>query len=264
MSFREWLNKTADMVESRWSLAGHIWTAGTFLVAAGLPAWAVWATGLFAQYAPLSWIAAGFVGLILFAIYRLISSLAFRIRVMAKFNERALEHGGRFNPMERTFENQRIYLADLVLPSHPLVEGKTFVDCDIIGPGNVYWFDGNSAYPIRAPIIDAILLDPDAKFTNGFIFKNCLFRNCSFQRITVFGGAENYPDWKLNPNLNIISVPPTPEAIKRRQEVVQPKPAAPDAPSKDEHSKAETKQQTLDKAAEDATMTANTVIQESR
>jgi hypothetical protein len=187
---------------------------------AGFPAWATWTLGLFSDYAPLSWIVAGFCGMIIWAVVRVLLSWAYRVRVQAKYNERFIEHGGNYNPLDLIFEKKRIYLNDFALPSHPLIEGKTFVDCDIIGPANIYWHFGNQAFPIRAPIIDAICLDPEAKFNNGFIFQNCIFRNCSFQRITVFGGTEFYPDWKRNMNLNVISVVPSAEQIAARTKLL--------------------------------------------
>ena len=203
-------------IESRWSL----WTLinGSGLVAfIYFPAWAVRAAGIFSQYAPFSWVGAGVCGAAIWVLLRLLWLLANRVRVNIKYDEQFIQRERNFNPLEATFERKRIYVDDLVLPSHPFVDGKTFVDCDIIGPANVYFAAGNSLLVLRPPVFDMVCLDPRKNFFNGFIFSNCIFKNCSFQRITGFASTESYVDWKDNPNVNWISPPPTDDLIALRQ-----------------------------------------------
>jgi hypothetical protein len=222
-----WLN----VAESRWSLWNLF--AGTTLVASfALPAWAAHTAEIFRQYSPLSWVVAGFVGMFLWAITRWFFSAAYRIRINAKYDEQFLANGGNFNPLSTTFERKRIFLNDLVLPSHTLIENKTFVDCDIIGPANIYFLIGNNINPIRPPNFDAVWLHPTAKFTNGFIFAHCIFRNCSFQRLTMFASIENYAAWKDSANISWISIAPSQDDIAERMKVIapdtiQPPPAKP-------------------------------------
>lgn len=212
----EWLSA----LEARWSL----WNlaTGTSLVASfGLPAWAIRSARIFSQYAPLSWIVAGFCGLLLVVLIRLLWHYGSRIRINALFDLKSLgDHGGDFNPLDMTFERKRIYLNSFVLPSHSLVDGKTFIDCDIVGPANIYFHSSNLAQPIKPPKVDAVWLHPSAQFFNGFIFTNCIFRNCSFQRVTLFASIENYASWKDNHNLNWISIPPNEEHITERHRLI--------------------------------------------
>lgn len=203
-------------VESRWSLWALI--NGSGLVAfTSLPAWAVRAAGIFSDYAPFSWVAAGMLGAVTWTLIRLLWQLANRLRVRIKYDEYFVQKERDFNPLETTFERKRIYVDDLVLPSHPFVDGKTFVDCDIIGPANIYFASGNNIPILRPPVFDMVCLDPAKKFFNGFIFSNCIFRNCSFQRITGFASTESYVLWRDNVNVNWISPPPTDEMIAARQ-----------------------------------------------
>jgi hypothetical protein len=206
-SIRERFNRLLDTVESRWSLWAH---GATLMASFSLPAWAAWAADIFSQYTPLSWVVAGFCGVFSWAIIRLIWNWAYRIRIQAAYDARFVEHGGNFNPLDATFERRRIFVNDFVLPSHLIIENKTFIDCDIIGPANIYFYVGNQMSPMRAPQIDGVCLDPSKKFFNGFIFTNCIFRNCSFQRITLFVSQPTYEEWKQNPLLNWISPPPPP------------------------------------------------------
>jgi hypothetical protein len=233
-----------DRLGSRWSLAAHVWGAITMIASFGLPAWATWAAGIFSQYAPLSWIVAGFAGLFFWSLYQLTRALAHRILVNAKYDARFIERGQNYNPLDLTFERKRIYLDDFSLPSHTIIEGKTFIDCDIIGPATIYFKSNNLAQPIRPPRLDAVWLHPTVKFTNGFTFDSCIFRNCSFQRITMLASIENYDSWKDNPNVNWISLPPSDQDIKARQFIIEeelkrigvvPPPSTPVTPTLIEH-----------------------------
>lgn len=185
-----------------------------------LPAWAVRAAQIFSEYAPASWVIAGFGGLIIWAIARLLWQLANRLRIRNLWDIRNLERGSLINPLDLTFERKRIRLDEFALPSHTVIEGKTFIDCDIIGPANIYFHASNLANPIRVPKVDAVWLAPKAIFTNGFTFRDCIFRNCSFQRITLFGSIENYKNWKDNPMINWIGITPTAADLAERQHIV--------------------------------------------
>jgi hypothetical protein len=183
--FTERFGGALNAVESRWSLWTLIQGTG-FVASFSLPAWAVRTADIFSQYAPFSWVVAGFAGVFVWAVIRLLWQAANRIRVAAKYDERFAEDGSRLNPLDLTFERKRILLNNFVLPSFTQIDGKTFIDCDLIGPANIYFSSNNQAVPLRPPKIDAVWLGPHAILTNGFIFNNCIFRNCSFQRITLF------------------------------------------------------------------------------
>jgi hypothetical protein len=143
---------------SRW-----LWGAfqgSTLLASFGVSAWAAWAAEIFSKYAPLSWVLAGFVGAALWAFIRIMWAIAMRIRVRARYDANFLRHGSDFNPLDLTFERKRIYINDFVLPSHPLIEGKTFIDCDIIGPANIYFDTTTNATSIRVPKVEGVWLHP--------------------------------------------------------------------------------------------------------
>jgi hypothetical protein len=85
--------------------------------------------------------------------------------------------------------------------------------------------------PLRLPVIDMICLDPRKLFNSGFVFSNCIFKNCSFQRITGFVSIETYLLWKDNTMANWIGVPPSEDLIKfRNQQIAQPGPNPPQIP----------------------------------
>lgn len=217
-SFYQRLGSFLDMVESRWSLAAH----GAALIASfGIPAWATWEANLFPTYSPLSWVIAGFAGVLAWVVIRFIWSISIRIRVNAKYDAQAIEHSADFNPLDLTFERKRIFIGDFVLPSHPIIDGKTFIECDLIGPATIYFHGNNQAALIRPPKFDAVWLAPNATINNAFTFTNCIFRDCSFQRITMLASIENYEAWKDNPNVNWLSIAPSAEHIEERRKILR-------------------------------------------
>jgi hypothetical protein len=199
-------------LEWSWSLAGRIMTAAASFA---LPAWAVEASEAFARYSPLSWVVAGFAGVALAAAIYLVFQIARRLAIRSRFDARAIDKGTYVNPLDQTFENKRIFLHDFALPSHPIISGKTFINCIIIGPANIFLEFGNSVNLPQYPVSDAVYLPRDKQFYNGFVFRNCMFRGCSFQRITMIWGHQDYENIKANAFLRWISLTPDDAALRQ-------------------------------------------------
>ena len=205
------LKNALGNIDLGYSIANIIWTAVLAITSFALPAWAVSAAGLFERFAPLSWVIAGFAGLFLAVVSYAVYAWARGRSVRARYDRRLLTTSGPIDPLGKTFERQRIYLNDFVLPSHPLVESKTFIDCQIIGPANVILVAGNSISEPQLPHCDAVLMLNGCVPRNAFAFTNCTFRGCSFQRVTILfpisemhiAKGVNWLNW-LTPNPNTI------------------------------------------------------------
>jgi hypothetical protein len=213
-TFNERFGHLLDSLESRWSLFAH---GATLVASFSIPAWAAWSASIMSQYAPLSWVVAGFAGVLVGAIARLIWNWAYQIKIRAQYDVKFLERSGNYNPLDLTFEKKRIFLDDFALPSHTVIQGKTFIQCEIIGPASVYFASSNNAVGLRPPVIDAVWLHPDARYNAGFQIFDCIFRDCSFQRITLFASIENFDLWNNNTSVNWLGVPPTAELIEKRK-----------------------------------------------
>jgi hypothetical protein len=201
--FNTWLIR----LESRWSLWNLL--QGSALVGSfALPAWAAQAADIFSQYQPFSWVVAGLGGVFISTMIYTAFQYARKIRINVKYDEKHLDSDSLVNPLDRTFEGKRIFLNDFALPSHPYISGKTFIDCEIIGPANVYFLEGNQATEVKVPQLDAVYLEPGKTFYNGFQFENCIFRGCSFQRITLFISDTDYHVNRDNNWLNWVSLTP--------------------------------------------------------
>lgn len=158
----------------------------------------------------MAWGCVALLSVFILALAMLAWEFANSLRIKNKFNASAQERGSAVNPMDVAFTDKRILLNDFVLPSFPVIQGKTFVNCDIVGPAVIYFSITTSAQPIRQPRIDAVWVPSNARPTNlanVFYFDQCSFRNCSFQRVIMLVDVTRQ-DWKDNPHLNWISTPP--------------------------------------------------------
>lgn len=180
------INRWLSGLEWRWSLGAFIWgalfPAGSFV----LPLWAARATNVLAEYAPLSWVAIGFMGLFGYAGCVALYGIGQRYNVRARYDAKFMAETGGVDPLSKVFEGKRIFLNDFVLPSNPFVDGKSFVDCEIVGPANIYLAMNNDIRDVKPNRVDAVALSGTNPFFNGFTFRSCTFRNCTFHRVTLF------------------------------------------------------------------------------
>lgn len=210
MTIFQRINRFFAEVEWKWSLWGFIVTAAT---SSGFAAWAASETQLLSQYAPLSWVLAGLAAFLTVAVVYLVWSVARTISIRAYYNRSLYEKSGFVDPMANTFENKRIFLSEFCLPSDPYIAGKTFINCEIIGPSNLFLRHGNRVDEHKFSHCDAVLLAEGSTFYNGITVDGCMFRGCSFKRISLMLTKEERDrsptvDW-----LNWISTPIHADAV---------------------------------------------------
>jgi hypothetical protein len=91
-------DKFLTWMESKWSLWNLL--LGTGLVASfSLPAWAVSTAQIFSQYAPFSWVVAGFTGVLAGVVAYLMYAVAYKRLIEARYNARYLDKGVIINPL---------------------------------------------------------------------------------------------------------------------------------------------------------------------
>jgi hypothetical protein len=223
-------NRFFQNIEWRWSLWNLI--QGALAVTSfALPAWAVRTAELFPAYSPASWVAAGFLGFFVIAAGYWLFTSAYSRWISARYNARLYEKSDFIDPMGKIFQDQRIFLDGFILPSHPLVEGKTFINCDIIGPANIVLQYMNHVSSQRYPICDTVLLKDNATYYNAILFRHCTFRECSFQRITVLIESGQFPFVKGTDWINWISK--TDEDLGDASQASLPLPQAPSSPEEE-------------------------------
>ncbi|UJQ93741.1 hypothetical protein [Mariluticola halotolerans] len=105
------------------------------------------------------------------------------------------------NPLDETFSNERIFLNDFVLPSRPAIEKKNFMNCEIVGPANIILAFGTTIHDIKGGRLEAVRMDMNVSNFSGYVFRECVFRGCSFHRITLFIPDNEFPQYVGNQNL---------------------------------------------------------------
>lgn len=94
---------------------------------------------MFSEYAPLSWVVAGVVGVLIYACIVFVYGAGQQRAVRSRYDARFMRQSGGVDPLSKVVEGKRIYLSDFILPSNPYVNGKNFVDCEIVGPANIFF-----------------------------------------------------------------------------------------------------------------------------
>lgn len=109
---------------------------GTFL-SSGLTGWAVTATAAFDEYSPASWVLGGLFGASLFVVTWFMWASARLKLVKYEYAKDFAKRLQSVNPLDRTFTKHRIDINIFRTPTHDVVEGKVFVDCELRGPAVV-------------------------------------------------------------------------------------------------------------------------------
>ena len=161
---------------------------------------------------PIAWVAAGFGGFLC-----LVTSLwilgKFRDNwITSSIKRRFYEGAVRINPLESVFSHVRINIADLLPPLALRVNDKTFINCDIVGPAQIY-LDRSLMSNSGGESVDAVIGRPGANSMNGIIFVNCVFRDCRFYRVTFLVLESDYALFVANnPTVEFVTHVPTGQA----------------------------------------------------
>lgn len=106
--------------------------------------------------------------------------------------ERLSSESSPFDPMDTVFRSKRIFLKDLAPAGRRHVAGKTFIDCEIIGPGIAMlgtrsneskpWpvFKENLAFDV-----DCVEIDPAVASQIAIYFPDCDFTRCHFYHMAL-------------------------------------------------------------------------------
>jgi hypothetical protein len=114
----------------------------------------------------------------------------------------------------REFSNETICLADIVDPGAPVLSGRKFTRCRIVGPGYLKLQDHVTMLLCSVPSPKVFLTVPEGGAAMGALFlANMMFEHCYFEHITFLGTPD---DMKiLMPALDVVSVDEWKERINR-------------------------------------------------
>jgi hypothetical protein len=133
--------------------------------------------------------------------------------------------------MATTFTAKRVSIRELLPPIGNLVEGKTFVDCDIVGPANLFLLDGVSMHQYGGQNVDLVVLDDNVTPWNAIYLKHCDFRKCRFYNITMLTTKDGYKAFWKHVQISCIAGRPTDSEPELPLSSSPTEPIPPQAPS---------------------------------
>ena len=161
-----------------------------------LAGWATSATEAFASYSPLSWVLGVFCGAILFLFAYFLWAAA-RVRIASyRFAQDMAGRLHNVNPLEQTFNLQKIDINAFRNPYPEPVIGKTFINCELHGPAIVAFLGRTQI--LEAGIIECefIAVRDDASLVNVIALQDTTIRGGKIYHLTV-----------LVPKAHIASIP---------------------------------------------------------
>lgn len=185
-----WLSRASDSI-SLWQFI-----SGSSLIASfALPAWAAATTEWVMGYGPIGWVAAGFAGLFVsaFSIY-IITAIRFLL-TKAHVLKTFYANSDKINPLDLHFLNKRINLKDLLPPGPGIVENKTFENCELVGPLNIFPFQCLLQRNLYTAVDFIVVDNQKAKthaITNAAEFRNCRFLNCKIYFVSFLVMEDAY------------------------------------------------------------------------
>jgi hypothetical protein len=150
--------------------------------AAGLATYLAYLTEPLAAYRPLSWLVAGMAGGLVFACLIALVSFSYRCIAQARLAHALAIEPKNINPLAEKFDRQQIRLSDFASPITQEYAGKTFIDCEFVGPGVIFFYRGVGLQEWRIEACDFIAVGPGAIRT-GTIFSDSLFIRCHFYKV---------------------------------------------------------------------------------
>lgn len=182
----ERFQKLFDRVESRIALWQVV--AGSSLLTGGVSAWLASFTDWLYAAGPIAWWYAALlgclVGLAIILVAVGIRYLWIRSGALRKWEEKVDD----FNPLDSDFHRKRLRFSDLAHPVTNSINGKTLVDCELLGPANILMRGGGSFIGIELTNCDVVALRtaPQLRINNVIVLNNTSITNGSIWNCTIY------------------------------------------------------------------------------
>lgn len=199
--------------------------SGLFAGISALSGFLAYWSKVLADYSPFSYFLIAILTYFVLAIAARLFAAAKWISQSAALRDR-LVNTYNINPLEDIFKGTRLKASELLpIVGHKVV-GKTFINCDLVGPLNAAFrtcrFTNN-----KADMADAVLITAGVVPNNGVLFENCVFDRCNFYYWT-FNIHQEFIDEFISygwNNLNVLNRPLNPAPPIKIIEPKKKKPA---------------------------------------
>lgn len=212
----EKVGRNIEFVDAVISLLGRFWVLVVSLGGGLVTGWIATVTTILDGYSPLSYWVAGLFGTLLFAFILFATNRA----VLAFHQSRRLaalrKPVDAVNPLESSFSNQRIDLHSFVDPITHRVSGKTFTDCELVGPALVWLTRCNidSRATSKPTLLGSDVISVEAvpegtmmqTSPNVIVLRECHFVNCSFISTVILMQEDDAAKLGIGPGENTLLI----------------------------------------------------------
>lgn len=190
VSLGQWLY---DRIANNWDRLVALFVAGggmTYLanITTWIKAWGpfgVGAAGLLS--ALIAWIALSYA--------KLLRTNAHLRHVQAEATKNWQTQVDNINPLATEFHTKRIKILDLKDPTAPKIIGKRFIDCELIGPANIFFANSN-LQDVHFFDCDALIIKENAQIHNAVALEGCFFVNVKIINCALYIGAGDIPTFE--------------------------------------------------------------------
>lgn len=181
-----------ERVVNNWVMLASLFGGGAMTYFATISEW-------LEPWGPIGWASVGLATFVLLVFALTLVNMARAWtngrRVMAEFTARHLTTTAT-NPLQDTFEKERIKAWDFYHPFFEHNNQKTFRACEIVGPCNVLLNGVTNMPKSKFRECEFVIVDPSKGMKGVVSFNDCSFFDCTFYRITFFASAEYARDVK--------------------------------------------------------------------
>ncbi|MDX0136115.1 hypothetical protein GOC46_04240 [Sinorhizobium meliloti] len=114
----------------------------------------------------------------------------------AKYMESLRRPSTAINPMESQFTRQRIMVADLVDPVGREINGKTLIDCDLVGPYNLVFYQSCTFSHVAFVDCDVVPLKRGAGVKNAAVLRNISMTRGRLIGVTILITPDLIPNFR--------------------------------------------------------------------
>lgn len=173
-------------------------------------------TDFLQQYAPASWWFGGLLGTSLFVF---IIWLGAKIRlewIKGRFARQVHKQVDHFNPLDSEFQKLRMNIHHLSNPVGRRIEGKRFIDCELIGPANIIIYQNCRIDSVGFIGCDVVVGAPKATINNVVSLKDVVIFGGAIYRATVFIHPDMVKKFRKS-NMNFVTLTGDPEIDSQLQ-----------------------------------------------
>lgn len=179
-----------------WGNFDKVALAAGWLMSITLPPWLL---SYSKNATPIGYFAATGITILVLIVIWAMASRAMLWQIQTKRAARLEGDSSAFDPMARVYHDKRLYLRDLAPLGRRQVVGKTFVNCEIIGPGTAT-LGMRSSDSVAEPVlkncntfdVDVVEITEAHNSQLAVSFYDCDFDGCRFYHMTLlFTGRKN-------------------------------------------------------------------------